>query len=258
MPNPYESLFDDKEEKKIPPIKKAEFTPMDFQDDRFPINQIEALDEILTNIQLFNKKGEIFSKLLSAANAANHQVSGWFAKMVFVTEDKYNQPGLAGERKYHKMLSSLFEEVVISMKDLAKIHVATVQQFNNEIDDNYFSAEKEAKQVKEEIQWAMENINLQRTVLANAAKDLNILEKALQATEKRIKKYVNAGGRNNISPAELAMISTKRTVLTTGRKHQFNHAYFKINLIDKTAINLGIYMKETSAQYIAGLMTVFD
>ena len=80
----------------------------------------------------------------------------------------------------------------------------------------------------------------------------------LNQTEKRLKKYINAGGKNNISTAEYEMIIQKRIRLTTGREHSFDYSFFKMNMLDKTAISFGYYMKKTSSQYVNESKMIFE
>ena len=94
--------------------------------------------------------------------------------------------------------------------------------------------------------------------MADASSDLDILKDALEDTERRIKKYINAGGGNNISEAESVMLIQKRIGLTDGRNHQFDFSFFGLNFLDKTVISFGVHMKETSSQYLGKLMTAFE
>ena len=144
------------------------------------------------------------------------------------------------------------------MKELASIHLDTVKQFNRDIDKSYYSVEKLDREVKMEKSQAVDGINLQRQILADAADDLQTLESALVDTEKRIKNYVDVGGVNNISASEIVLLKSDREGLTLGRDFQFDYSFFKINMIDKTAISLGVYLKETTAQYLGKLMTAFE
>ncbi|MEL7163692.1 MAG: hypothetical protein AAFN92_23235, partial [Bacteroidota bacterium] len=85
---------------------------------------------------------------------------------------------------------------------------------------------------------------------------LQILRAGLADTERRIKTYINAGGTNNISRAEYDLLVRKREELTSGREHAFEYEFFDVNLLDQTALSLGIYLKETTSQYLGSLMRV--
>ena len=256
MPNPYDDIFDDSGEKKKSP--EPEFTPLEFEDDHFDMNGKEPLDEILESIKTFQQQAESFSKSLSQTKAIDHKVEGNILKYFLVTNDKFDQRSLGGEKKYHELLASKFERIIGPMRELAKLHLGTIQQFNRDIDKNYFSIEKTDHAIKSEKSMAIDGINLQRRILADASSDLDILKTALEDTERRIKKYINAGGSNNISEAESVMIIQKRAALTDGRNHQFNYSFFGLNFLDKTVISFGVHMKETSSQYLGKLMDAFE
>ena len=138
---------------------------------------------------------------------------------------------------------------VLRKLTLAKIHLNTVRQFNRDINKDYFSIGKSDRDVKEDKSIAIDGINMQRKILADATNDLFILKDALEHTEGRIEKFINVGGIDNISSSEHEIIIQKRSMLTSGRDDQFDYSIFNINLLDKTVISLGIYMKETSSQY---------
>ena len=259
MPNPYDDIFEDSgEEKKKSSSSSSESNEFEFEDDGFDMGGKEPLDEILDSIRLFEHQAEDFSKLLSLTKAIDHKVENKILRMFIVTNDKHDKRNLNGERKYHDLQVSKFEKILVPMRALAQIHMQTIQQFNRDIDKNYFSIDKTDSVVKSDKERAIDGINLQRKILADAATDLDILKKGLADTERRIKKYINEGGGNNISSAEYEMIVKKRNSLTIGRDHQFDYSFFDINLLDKTVISLGVYMKETTSQYLGKLMTVFE
>ncbi len=104
---------------------------------------------------------------------------------------------------------------------------------------------------------AIDHINTQRKILADAAISLSILEEALSNTENRLRDYINAGGINNISRSEYEILTQKRITLTSGQQHQFDYSFFKMNLLDKTAIAMGVYLKETTSQYLDKLNKAF-
>jgi hypothetical protein len=257
MPDKYDDfLFDDNETNK---------EPLDNDLDRFslsspyvPEDMKEPLDEVLDNTVLFQEKAESFSKLLSDARAVDHKVSSILSKLFFASKDKQAKNSMEKERAYHLALSSLFEQIISPMKELAQIHLTTVKQFNQDIGKNYYSIEKVDREIEVEKSKAVEGIYLQRLVLADAANDLQILEDALSAAEDRLKNYIDAGGINNISASEVAIISSKREILSTGETHKFDYSFFLLNAIDKIAITFGLYQKETSNQYIKSLAMIFD
>jgi hypothetical protein len=148
MPNPYDDIFDNSGEKKKSP--EPEFTPHEFADDRFKMNAQEPLDEILESIKKFQQQAGSFSKLLSQTKAIDHKVEGNILKYFLVTSDKFDQRSLGGEKKYHELLTSKIKRIIAPMRELAKLHLATIQQFNRDIDKNYFSIEKTDDAVKSE------------------------------------------------------------------------------------------------------------
>lgn len=262
MPNPYEDFFsnsksnsdqDDGKEK----VTNEEFVADEFSEAEFLEDQQEPLDEVLESIQLFKAKAEHFSKLLSESRAVDHRVVNNIARLFLVSEDKHAKESLTEEKDYHQSLTNKFTHILQPMKELAQIHLDTVTQFNRDIDKHYYSIEKTDHEVQSEKSNAIDGINLQRQILADAADDLQILEEALASTEKRIRKYIDVGGVNNVSASEVALLSANRLALTDGKTFQFNYAFFKINMIDKTAISLGVYLKETTNQYLGKLLTAF-
>lgn len=257
MPNKYDDfLFDDDDINKEP--LGEDLDRFSLSSPYVPEDMKEPLDEVLDNTVLFQEKAESFSKLLSDARAIDHKVHSSISKLFFATKDKQAKNSMDKERAYHLVLSALFEQIISPMKELAEIHLATVKQFNRDIDKNYYSIEKMDREVEAEKSKAVEGIYLQRLVLSDAANDLQILEGALEATEKRLRRYIDAGGKNNISASEVAIISSKRETLTNGQTYQFDYSFFLLNALDKTAITFGLYQKETSNQYIKSLVRVFD
>lgn len=174
-----------------------------------------------------------------------------------ITKDKYDQGTLAAEQNYYDKLQTKFRDIIVPMRELAQLHLQTIKQFNRDIDADYYSIEKTERQIESEKEMVVANINMQRKILAEAANILFILEEALSSTEKRIRTYINTGGVNNISNAECEILAQKRITLTSGQQHQFEYTFFKMNLLDKTAIAFGIYLKETTLQYLSKLDKVF-
>lgn len=257
MPNPYDNIFGDKEENGQPLGQSApdpqKVVPYSLPKDSYPENEKEPLDEILEWINDFQKKAIPFSALLSQTRAVDHKVENQLLGKFIVLEDPHNKGSLSGERAYHDKLQQYFRQIIKPMKILSEIHLQTVRKFNLHIDEHYYSIEKETTEVNADIKSAMEGINLQRRILADAADDLLILKGALEQTEKRIKKYIDTGGQNNISSSEIALMSRQRMELTSGSKHQLDYPFFQINLIDKTAMSLGFFLKETTSQYLQKL-----
>ncbi|MEO1259677.1 MAG: hypothetical protein AAFZ15_12810 [Bacteroidota bacterium] len=256
MPNPYDDIFGEKNNSNDP----VEPTGQEFHmpEDDYPENEKEPLDEILDLISVFQNKAESFSELLTHTRAVDHKVENKLLGTFIVLDDPHDQGNLYGERAYYGKLEKNFHQIINPMKELAEIHIKTCKQFNLHIDENYYSFDKEDAQVKSEINDAVDGINLQRKILGDAAEDLSILTEAMEQTEKRFKRYIDAGGKNNISASEVAIMTRKRQALTSGIKHQFDYTLFKINLLDKAAISLGFLMKETSTQYFQKLSKAFD
>ncbi|WP_378178768.1 hypothetical protein [Aquimarina sp. SS2-1] len=256
MPGLYDDLFEEDGKKNKPTDPKPE--PIDFNNNHFQEKGKESLDEILILTKEFTTKAEPFSQLLTRTSAIDHEVEKGILDFFLVTKDKHDQGTLARERKYYMMLQAKFEEVISSMRDLGHIHLETIKQFNRDIDKDYYSVEKSDKQVQSEKEIAINHINLQRKILAEAATSLSILEEALSNTEGRLRNYIDVGGINNISASECEILSQKRNSLTSGRLHHFDYAFFKMNLLDKTAIAMGLYLKETTSQYLGKLSKVFN
>jgi len=259
MSNPYDDIFDDESGKKQsqPPIP-PEALPQVPEPLEKATPEKESLDEILDNIELFNHDAEAFSKLLSETRSIDHKETKGLLQYFVIIPEKDRPENLKEEREYHNLLSRKFERIITPMVNLAKIHLQTIKIFNEDIDDSYYSVEQSDGQVKINKTLAQDGINLQRKVLADGADNLSTLETALEVSESRLSNYVNTGGINNISAAELVMITQKRTQLTSGLLHKFDYSFFTINLLDKTALTLGVHFKETSSQYINKLSKAFS
>jgi hypothetical protein len=264
MPNPYDDLFDNPLPEKKPtaegktaeePAPKSE--PSFVFDDDFDPDGPDALDEVLALIVDFNGHAERFSKRLSELRVVDHEVKGKVARIFLVAEDPHSRGSLAGEKQYHLLQTEKFFAIIEPMRELAKLHLGIVKQFNRDIDEHYFSVEKTKGQIESEKTLAMDGINLQRKILSEAASALNILREGLEDTERRLKGYVNAGGKNNISQSEFELLVRKREQLTSGLDHRFDYSVLDTNLLDKAAFSLGIYLKETSAQYLNKLGKAF-
>lgn len=254
MSNPYEELFNpEKEEQSKQPSPKSFQLP----EDDYAEYDVEPLDELLKLAQTFQQKAEGFSKMLSHTKAIDHKVEHQLLSKFIEVDDPHDQGNLLNERAYYEKLEKNFNQIIKPMKELATLHLDMVRQFDLHIDDQYYSIEKEAQEVKRDIKKAIDGVNLQRKILADAAEDLEILTGAMVQTEKRLSNYINAGGPNNISESEVAILARKRASLTNGTKHAFDYSLFKINLLDKAAISLGLFRKETSANYLKKLAAAF-
>ncbi len=264
MPNPYEDLFDP--DRPSDPSEEAEpQTPEPTEedwtleaDDRFTEGAPEALDDILTSIEKFNDLAEPFSQLLTQTKAPAHEVGNRIVSLFLDVPDRHDQKSLSGERRYYQSLQEKFEQIIVPMRALAQLHLHAIQYFNRHIDEDYYSIEKTDRQVRFEKAQAIEGLNLQRKILAEATRHLQILSVGLQDTERRMRQYINTGGRNNISNSEYEMLVLRRTRRTSGLSHHFDYAIFDINLLDKAFLSLGIYQRETSAQYLGKLLRAFD
>jgi hypothetical protein len=250
--NPYDNLFHNDP----PRALGANLPPLPEQDGHFE-NQQEPLDVVLAKNVHFQQKAAAFSSMLSNLRVVDHKVPNEVLALFVDMGRAHDQGSLAGERACHELLVKKFHLIIEPMRDLAGLHLEAVQQFNNDIDDSYFSVEKTDSEVRSGKDEAVDGLLLQRQVLAEAADSLQILEGALQACERRIKRYVNAGGVNNISASELSILANNRERLTSGMEHQFDFGFFDANLLDKTAIALGFYQKETSGQYLQRLVHAF-
>ncbi|WP_299183230.1 hypothetical protein [uncultured Aquimarina sp.] len=255
MPSLYDDLFEEDGKKNKTNAPKSQ--PIDLDNDRFQETGKESLDEILILAKQFNIKAEPFSKLLTNTRAIDHEVEKGIIDFFLVSKDKYDQGTLAKERDYYNLLQNKFKAVITSMRDLGSIHLETIKQFNRDIDKDYYSIQKTDKQVQSDKEIAIDHINMQRKILADAAASLSILEEALANTEDRLRNYINAGGVNNISRSECEILAQKRIDLTSGKSYHFDYSFFKMNLLDKTAIAMGMYLKETTAQYLDKLAKTF-
>jgi hypothetical protein len=258
MPNPYNSFFDENFEEK-PPVSPPKLPVVqEFVANPGP----EPLDAILEKISDFKEKEIVFSAFLSKTNAIDHleeaEAANDFMAFMFVSEPRKPFGVLNQEKEHYALLQEKFQGIITQMKTLAITHYEIIQQFNRDIDKNYYSIEKNDAIVKNDIETAVENLNLQRKILSNAARDLEILENALHTAEKRMQKYIDIGGTHNLSSAEWAVLKQQRTQITNGSTHQFNYTFFRMNLVDKLAIRFGVYLKETTAQYLQQLTGAFD
>ncbi len=252
MPNPYSSLFD---ENAVPNEPRE---PVNLDDPRFdPGAVVEPLEDILGKISVFKQQGEQFSAFLSDTRAVDHRdeansANGLLALFI-VTGKHHSRGSLEGERRHYALLQKKFRDIIAQMKVLALQHWEIVKQFNADIDKHYYSMTKDQQQVAREIEYAVDSINMQRRILSDAARDLDILTGAMEATEQRLKSYIDAGGVNNLSSSEYLILTQNRKQLSEGAEQQFNYTFFDMNALDKLAIKFGIYLKETTAQYLQKL-----
>jgi hypothetical protein len=256
MPNPYEQLFGNEDFQQRAPDDEA--LPSAFPMPPPPENQQDPLDAILEKIAAFQQNAEPFSVLMSQTRAVDHEVSGEWLALFVNTGGSHNQGNLSAEKDYHALLIHKFRNLIEPMKELALLHLETLKAFILEIDDAYYSIEKADVEIKTDKERAVDGLNLQRKILAEAARNLDILDQALEACERRMKRYINAGGANNLSAAELALIAKNRSHLCSGREHGFDYTFFNINLLDKAAMTFGFLMKETSSQYLQKLLFALE
>lgn len=275
MPNPYDDILsgdspDPPRSSKTdpepaaapqePPQKpQALFSDPDpLNDPRFQDDGPEALDEILTELDAFRTKADAFSRLLSELRVIDHKADSSVKRLFLQTDDPHVRGTLLGEKQYHILQAKKFRMIIEPMRTMAEEHLALATSFNRDVDEHYFSVEKTDREIESGKKQAMDGIILQRKILGEATDSLQILEGGLEDTERRLKGYVNAGGRNNLSQSEYEMIVRNREELTSGREHKFEYEFFDVNLLDKTALSLGIFMKETSNQYLSGLGKIFN
>ena len=263
MTNPYESAFgEDTPHKKQEGEEQPSVPPGDLFADLPEGPLREPLDEILDICAAFKEKATSFVQLLSATRAVDYKVSAvarqkWLQYLVQV-EDPQAKEDLAAERKLYELLQRKFRDVIVPMKDLAQLHLDALKRYHNDIDEHYYSVEKTALEVKRDLERAKAEILLQRKILFDAQEALQLLSEALEATEIRMDKYVNAGGKNNISGSELALLRQERRQLTEGQEHRFNYGFFALNLLDKLSLQLSILPKETSSQYLDKLSLALE
>lgn len=256
MPNPYEHLLGDEDFQE--PLPNGEAPAPLFSMPPPPENQQDPLDAILEKIAEFQQNAEAFSVLMSQTRAIDHEVSGEWLALFVNTGGSHDQGSLSHEKEYHALLTHKFRNLIEPMKDLALLHLETLKAFILEIDDAYYSIEKADVEIKTDKERAVDGLNLQRKILAEAARNLDILDQALEACERRMKRYINAGGANNLSASELALIAKNRANLCSGREHSFDYTFFNINLLDKAAMTFGFFMKETSSQYLQKLLFALE
>jgi len=188
MPNPYDDLFNNGDENQKDPQDR----PLDLTDselgekDNFKTDGKEPLDEIVENIQRFDKEAEAFAKLLSRTKAIDHKVMTSVERILFMELKPKEELTLIEEREYHHLLRKKFEAIINPMRNLAKIHLEVVQQYNTDIDAEYFSTEKTDHTVNSEKSSVVNNINIQRKILADASDDLTILKDALEVAKKEL------------------------------------------------------------------------
>lgn len=269
--NPYDDILsgdNDAERTPLPkpdpepaaaPRPQALFSEPDpLNDPRFQDDGPEALDAILAELDAFRAKAADFSRLLSELRVIDHKADSSVKRLFLQSDDPHVRGTLLGEKQYHVLQAKKFRMIIEPMRTMAEEHLALATRFNRDVDEHYFSVEKTDREIKSGKTLAMDGIILQRKILGEATDSLQILEGGLKDTERRLKGYVNAGGRNNLSQSEYEMIVRNRSALTSGREHNFEYEFFDVNLLDKTALSLGIFMKETSNQYLKGLGEIFS
>ena len=111
MPNPYEELFEDSDQKKPetpadPPAARPELQPP------APEDTVEPLDSILHKIEAFQSQGEQFSIFLSKTRAVDHREEANTERpllsLFFVVNDDHDKSSLASEKAHYNLLQGKF------------------------------------------------------------------------------------------------------------------------------------------------------
>jgi hypothetical protein len=261
--NPFDAFFDvpgNSHEKKKQPEQKSSF-PQEDNQTVFPENGKESLDEILEKNAAFERSAERFSKLLSESRVVDHEPVAFsgntLVQFLIEIHDPHDQGSMHGEKIYHQLLENKFRSIIVPMIELAKLHSEVAKQFLEDVDEHYYSIEKTDRELKSDKEFALDGLLFQRKLLGNAARDLGILTHALEVAEVRLKKYVDAGGDNNISSAEQALLVKSRTYLSSGLEHHFDYALFTLNLLDEAALTFRFFTKQTLSQYIQRMESAF-
>lgn len=261
--NPFDAFFEPPGgpgEKKNQPEPEKTYPPLE-DHSVFPENGKESLDEILEKNMAFERSAASLSKLLSHTNAVDHEpvafAGNTLVQYLIEIHDPHDQGSMRQEKAYHHFLENKFRSIIIPMLELAKLHSEIAHQFNEDVDEHYYSVEKTDVQVKSDKELALDGLLFQRKLLGNAARDLNILTRALEVCEVRLKKYIDAGGDNNISSSEQALIAKNREYLTAGLEHQFDYGLFTLNLLDEAALTFRFFTKQTLSQYLQRLESAF-
>jgi hypothetical protein len=261
--NPFDAFFElpgESNERKEQPEPETPSPPLE---DRmvFPEDGKESLDEILEKNAGFEQQAASLSKLLSQTKAVDHEpvafAGNTLVQYLIEIRDPHDQQSMRGEKAYHQLLENKFRAIIVPMLELAKLHSEIANQFNEDVDEHYYSVEKTDREVKSDKELALDGLLFQRKLLGNAARDLGILTQALEVCEVRLKKYIDAGGDDNISSAEQALIAKSRSYLTSGLEHHFDYGLFSLNLLDEAALTFRFFTKQTLSQYIQRLESAF-
>ncbi len=262
--NPFDAFFEPPGgtgEKKDQQAEREEIYPPIEDRVIFPEDGKESLDEILEKNNQFEQRAAGFSKLLSQTRAVDHEpvafAGNTLVQYLVDIHDPHEQGSMRGEKAYHQILENKFRAIIVPMIELARLHCDVVKQFNEDIDEHYYSVEKNDREIKSDRALAMEGLLFQRKLLGNAARDLSILSQAMDVCEVRLKKYIDAGGDNNISSAEQALIAKNREYLSSGLEHHFDYALFNLNLLDEAALTFRLFTKQTFSQYVQRLESAF-
>jgi hypothetical protein len=262
--NPFDAFFEppgEKGEKKDQQTERDKIYPPIEDRTIFPEDGKESLDEILEKNMTFERHAESFSKLLSQTRAVDHEpvafAGNTIVQLLVDIHDPHDQGSLRAEKAYHQILENKFRAIIVPMTELARLHHDIANQFNHDIDQYYYSVEKTDREIKSDRAIAMESLLFQRKLLGNAARDLSILSQAMEVCEVRLKKYIDAGGDNNISSAEQALIAKNREYLSSGVEHHFDYTLFNLSLLDEAALTFRLFTKQTFSQYIQRLESAF-
>ena len=232
-PNKYDELFDSDDGKDgIEPVKKPE-PPITNSAHTKSHPAPESIDQIMVGIQNFKERAKKLSETLTLCAAHKYKVTPLFMKMFLVTE-KSEPLSLEDERQLHITLYNFFVDIGQLAKELSVWHHETLEFYVDDYHD-YVSLTYSTIQLTKKKTIIKDNVLFQRKILGEAAKDLKILEEAMIACEKRMKKF-RSDKHESISNAELLLIQENRETLTSGLGLDFDHNSYYLNLIDKSRL----------------------
>ena len=165
---------------------------------------------------------------------------------MFLVTDTPEPLDLPDERRLHITLYNYFVDIGKHAKELSAWHRSTLEFYVEDYHD-YVSLVYSSEQLSKKKAIIKDSVISQRKILGEAAKDLKILENAMIACEKRMKKYRDSKG-HSISNAELLLIQEDRENLTSGLGLDFDHDTYYLNLIDRSRLFFNKVSEETSHQ----------
>ena len=268
-PNKYDELFDsDEGNDRIEPITKPE-APIDNSEltvednldagnaseaidskDTTAEPAIESIDQIMIGIHNFKDKAAKLSETLTLCAAHRYKITPLLMRMFLVTE-KQEPLSLEEERRLHIKLYNYFVDIGQLAKELAVWHRDTLEFYVDDYHD-YVSLSYSSTELAKKKSIIKDSVISQRKILGEAAKDLKILETAMVACEKRMKKFRD-DKYESISNAELLLISEDRETLTSGLGLDFDHDSYYLNLIDRSRLFFENVSPETSHQSMSRL-----